>query len=621
MKIHNEAFTSNQSACAQHKQDANQPFNHSDPASQRQLPSWPPAIRPQRPVRDERTPDTHQQPTPKTWNGSDETLRPDDPYISKVNKRSFDTSQTIRQLTQQTSKWQDRNGNNKTEISYTFNGNGRNSGFNETQKEQARRSMQSWGDVANLTFAENGGAAEGRLSFSLSNSERTAHGTYPTPNGRGGGQTVYNPRMATRVVITHEIGHALGLSHPGHYNGSANESQRAYAQDSTAHTVMSYFGERSSGKNCGGTKPRAPMMDDISAIQRQYGANYETRKEDTTYGFNSNTQRDFYTLGASQDKAVFCVWDGGGNDTLDFSGYSASQTINLKAGSFSDVGGLKGNVSIAKGVTLENAVGGAGADALIGNEANNRLTGGAGADRLRGGGGADTFVYNNASDSSPNNPDTLMDFTSGVDKIDVSAAMKNARTPALTFVSTLSGKAGEAIITYNEKSGTGTVSIDLTGAGKADLLINTHGQVKPTDFIDSQNNKPTPLDTRVTPAVTPPTPPKPEPKPEPDPARFVFDKASQSTYDQARVLTDFVSGQDKIDLRGVIKEADTPFNLVDSYTGRKGDAIVKQHPQTGRYYIGVDLTGNGRTDFLVKSTQPLSPTDIIGLSGQPLQTT
>lgn len=67
---------------------------------------------------------------------------------------------------------------------------------------------------------------------------------------------------------------------------------------------------------------------DISAIQEKYGANHQTRKEDNTYGFNSNTQRGYYTLNTAQDRFIACIWDGAGNDTLDVSGYQSNQNIN-----------------------------------------------------------------------------------------------------------------------------------------------------------------------------------------------------------------------------------------------------------------------------------------------------
>ncbi|MGK9517860.1 M10 family metallopeptidase C-terminal domain-containing protein, partial [Salmonella enterica subsp. enterica] len=37
-------------------------------------------------------------------------------------------------------------------------------------------------------------------------------------------------------------------------------------------------------------------MHDIAAIQAAYGANYQTRRGDTVYGFNSTTERDYFSL-------------------------------------------------------------------------------------------------------------------------------------------------------------------------------------------------------------------------------------------------------------------------------------------------------------------------------------
>lgn len=528
----------------------------------------------------------------------DTTLRPNDPYISRANRHSFNKQQAVEQLTRSTTTWQDSNRNNKTEISYTFNYHlGRE--FNAQQKQEAQRSVESWGDVANLAFTEDGPRAEGRLTFRIHDNIAVADGAYPyrTYKGSVGGDTRYNEKFAVRHHITHEIGHALGLNHPGDYDGRPDDSKRIYGQDSKAHSVMSYFSAQSSGKHLPDL-PKGPMMDDISAIQHKYGANYQTRRENNTYGFNSNSGRDEHSLRDYRDAAAFCVWDGAGNDTLDFSGYGNNQVINLNTGSFSDVGGYQGNVSIARGCLIENAIGGSGHDTLIGNDADNRLTGGGGADRLRGGRGADTFVYNHASDSTPEAPDEIMDFTSGVDKIDVSQALKNAGLTSLSFADNWSGKAGQARLTYDEKTGAGMVEIDLTGNGKPDLVIKTHGRVKPEDMVAPHNvNFVPPLIKRM----------------DTSPARpgFVFNKASDSTFANARLFTDFTSGTDKLDLRGIGKEANTRLMLADAFTGRAGETIVSYNPQTYRYFVAIDLTGNRSPDFLVKSTQVIKPKDVL----------
>ncbi|WP_204303917.1 M10 family metallopeptidase C-terminal domain-containing protein, partial [Stenotrophomonas maltophilia] len=60
------------------------------------------------------------------------------------------------------------------------------------------------------------------------------------------------------------------------------------------------------------------------------------------------------------------------------------QLIDLRAGNFSDVGGLQKNVSIAQHVTIENAIGGFGNDIIHGNDADNTLIGGEGDDIIYG---------------------------------------------------------------------------------------------------------------------------------------------------------------------------------------------------------------------------------------------
>ena len=73
-----------------------------------------------------------------------------------------------------------------------------------------------------------------------------------------------------------------------------------------------------------------------------------------------------------------------GTDTLSYIGTSAAVTVDLTAGTAS------GFTAIA---SIENVVGGAGADTLTGHAGDNVLSGGLGNDTLTGGAGNDTFNY------------------------------------------------------------------------------------------------------------------------------------------------------------------------------------------------------------------------------------
>ncbi len=99
----------------------------------------------------------------------------------------------------------------------------------------------------------------------------------------------------------------------------------------------------------------------------------------------------------------------GGTDTVSYAAMTASVTVNLATGLATGAGGSDSLISI------ENAVGGAGADALSGNAGANTLTGGAGGDTLSGAGGIDTFVFNSLVGA-----DTVTDFASGTDRMRIS---------------------------------------------------------------------------------------------------------------------------------------------------------------------------------------------------------
>ncbi|SDE59648.1 M10 family metallopeptidase C-terminal domain-containing protein [Ruegeria marina] len=213
----------------------------------------------------------------------------------------------------------------------------------------------------------------------------------------------------TFMTYIHEIGHALGLGHPGLYNADAVYGQdEVFANDSWQMSAMSYFNQT---ENTSIIASRAvavtPMLADVLAIQQIYGTPTTLRSGDTVYGAGTNLTGylgDLFRLWSGEAAAdpalfrdnpfAFTLVDSGGTDTVDMSFVTAAQRIDLRAGHFSDVDGLIGNMGIAFGTVIENAVGGSGNDTLTGNAADNRLTGGAGNDLIQGGGGTgDRAVY------------------------------------------------------------------------------------------------------------------------------------------------------------------------------------------------------------------------------------
>ncbi|MEQ1695635.1 MAG: M10 family metallopeptidase C-terminal domain-containing protein [Hyphomicrobiaceae bacterium] len=365
--------------------------------------------------------------------------------------------------------------------------------------------FQFYSEITGLTFQQvnpGGYTDNATILFSdySANDGAGAYAYYPgsTAATASAGDVWMNTSVSTTSLpaggysyfaIMHELGHALGLSHPGSYNAGvgvsityANNAQ--FIQDSNQFSIMSYFGASYTGASQGGYAD-SPMLYDIAALQAMYGANTATRATDTVYGFGS-TAGDLYDFTKNTTPAL-SIWDGGGTDTIDASGFGSSQNINLISGEFSSIGGLVNNITIAYGAKVENAVGGSGNDTITGNTADNSLRGGAGTDTVSGGLGNDALTGGLGND--------ILDGGAGVDTGDWSDAsgnvvfvlgangngtFTNAATGTDTYTSlenvTLGG--GNDILVGNAvdnilAGGAGVDSID--GAAGADTMIGGDG--------------------------------------------------------------------------------------------------------------------------------------------------
>ena len=97
--------------------------------------------------------------------------------------------------------------------------------------------------------------------------------------------------------------------------------------------------------------------------------------------------------------------------------------------------------------------GGSGDDEMYGGEDNDILNGGEGDDLMDGGPGADTFVF-----EPGNGNDYIMDFTSGLDKIDLSAFTADNGDPLITGVTDSTQGDDNYVIDLTEFGG-GTITL------------------------------------------------------------------------------------------------------------------------------------------------------------------
>lgn len=283
-----------------------------------------------------------------------------------------------------------------------------------------------------------------------------------------------------------------------------------------------------------------------------------------------------------------------------------------------------------------------GNDIINGGAGNDTIYGGAGYDTMTGGAGNDIFAFRSAAEigSKPGARDIITDFTSGQDKIDLSAIDANpnlAGNQNFTFLAaedaSFTKKAGQLAWHYNDAAGVTIVQGDINGDGKHDFEIELKGKVdlKASDFIGVGDQTTTTPPDEIAPPTTPPEEVKP-------PAGlvdvigtsrgdklaatsadsflsglggndtlrggagndvlwggegrdtliggggkdvFLFKSVSEigSTPSTRDVITDFTKGYDKIDLSAIDANSKVSGNQAFTFLAQDGQAFTKQAGQ------------------------------------------
>ncbi|MDD5399889.1 MAG: DUF4214 domain-containing protein [Sulfurimonas sp.] len=319
--------------------------------------------------------------------------------------------------------------------------------LNYAQKLAVRDVFHGLEELIDIDFVEV--ASGGNIQYNITHQSDSAGfafypGTYYTYQGDVFLSSIFNSYPQNYGLeageygwstIVHETGHALGLKHP--FEGSTTLSEEL---DNFSHTIMSYTSGKTllaipyiNGNNFGVSlewiNPQLYSVYDVLALQDKYGANLNTNIGDNTYSIEFGELKT--------------IWDGGGEDTLDFSQSVGSVFLDMRDGSVNTVGYLsiddqvaslqqelsnariygrnqwahdafysyendiytgEDNFAIAYGVVIENIISGDFDDIIFDNKVNNDISLGGGDDivylydggwdKVNGGSGLDRVVFN-----------------------------------------------------------------------------------------------------------------------------------------------------------------------------------------------------------------------------------
>ena len=401
--------------------------------------------------------------------------------------------------------------------------------FNETAKNMYREILNKTSEIFKITFKEvssdpggPNGFETAHIRFFLVNQDFVEYGGWASGPSNYNSETVIvvdestfddpemigiNPNGYLYSVVIHELGHALGLSHP--FSGYPDDNH--YAESYYANvlfTQMSYaafwdktFDIYSQGKKDGSYQsfvfsskldrvinPDNWQRDDILTLGYFYGLRENYNADDTTYKWG-------------KDKNIFdTVHDMGGNDTIDLSNYDNwDMDIDLNPGGVSEVGinqdrliwdeynsnSKTGDVFVLSWSTIiENYIGSNSQDIVTLNQSiSNNIQSGSGSDIIRNAlsndiistGSNDDTIYVSIRDTLEINDSIDIDGGDGSDWLIIEGPPKKINNLENIYTIVISKNNDKAVVAVKEfQKGIEILDLSFLDIDEGSLKITEH---------------------------------------------------------------------------------------------------------------------------------------------------
>lgn len=260
--------------------------------------------------------------------------------------------------------------------------------FTEQQQDVVRGILTKLSAQVGLDFTEVADSASSYGMLRFGNNDQTAansagYAFLPNSNGESSGDVYISMEYSTDVLpgtysygtFVHELGHALGLKHPGNYNAGETtdtavmDNFLGVQDDKTILTIMSY-------------------RESVQELQADWYAPYDIMTLRYLYGSRDyNSTDSTYILTDADGEKLNSIIDDGGSDTIDITALTSGASLNLNPASISSLGKTFGeasidNLSIGIDTLIENVTGSAFADTITLNSASNHIDAGNGIDTI-----------------------------------------------------------------------------------------------------------------------------------------------------------------------------------------------------------------------------------------------